>query len=367
MDTWATSSMSPQIVGHWLDDRYIYGKVFPFTLRPQAHEIIRTWTFYTLVKSFFHFGSLPWKEIAISGWAIAPQGMYKISKSRGGGPASPDAMIEHYSADAVRYWAACTGFGIDAVISEEKIQAGARLVTKLWNVARFSERFIIGYRLPEEMPAFSPADRWILASLQGLIQRASDQMKDYDYAAARSEMESFFWRNLADNYLEMAKQRLYSNADVEEGPDREGARFCLYTVTLAIIKLLAPFLPFVTEEIYQGLFANQESGGSLHLSRWPQVDPLLSDSRAAERGELLVMIATAARRYKSERNISLAGGLDRLQLACSQEDLIDWLDASRSDLASVTRAATIEIKAKLDLGLEVILADGPIQVAVAQS
>ena len=367
MDTWATSSMSPQIVGRWMQDEELYRKVFPFSLRPQAHEIIRTWAFYTLVKSFHHFRTLPWKEIGISGWALAPQGTGKISKSKGGGPISPLAMIERYSADAVRYWAASTGFGKDSIISEEKVQAGARLVTKLWNVARFSERFLSGYRLPGELPEFSPADRWILSALQILIKRATDLMKAYDYATAKSEIESFFWRNLADNYLEMAKQRLYGKGGMEEGPGREGARFCLYTLLLALTKLLAPFLPYVTEEIYQGLFAAEEGGGSLHNSRWPQIDPRLADAQAADRGELLVTIASAVRRYKSERNLSLAEGLDRLQLACSQDDLAGWLKTARQDLASVTRAACIEICATLDPGLEIIIPEGPIQAGIAST
>jgi len=208
MDTWATSSLSPQIVGRWMSDPELYQKVFPFALRPQAHEIIRTWAFYTLVKSWHHFEALPWKEVAISGWGLAPQGSGKISKSRGGGPVAPLALIKRYSADAVRYWAASTGFGKDAVINEEKVQAGARLVTKLWNVARFCERFIQTDPLPEAIPPLTPADHWILARLQALIKTVTGQFKDYDYAAAKNELEAFFWRDLADNYLEMAKQRL---------------------------------------------------------------------------------------------------------------------------------------------------------------
>src|SRR5262249_13061783 len=146
MDTWATSSMSPQIVGRWFAEHDLYELLSPFSLRTQAHEIIRTWAFYTIVKSFHHFGTLPWKNIAISGWGLAAGGSEKISKSRGGGPMAPLAMIERYSADGVRYWASSTGFGKDSVISEEKIKNGVKLCTKLWNVARFSERFLEGYQ-----------------------------------------------------------------------------------------------------------------------------------------------------------------------------------------------------------------------------
>ncbi|MFQ5616337.1 MAG: valine--tRNA ligase, partial [Anaerolineales bacterium] len=227
MDTWATSSLTPQIVGGWLSNPALYKKVFPFSLRPQAHEIIRTWAFDTLVKSQFHFDALPWKDVLISGWGIAGEGMGKISKSRGGGPMPPMEMIETYSADAVRYWAASTSPGKDAIISEGKIRIGAKLVTKLWNVARFASRFLDDYipatRHAPPATRLTPADRWILSTTQRLIRRATGLFDDYEYAAAKSATETFFW-NLADNYLEMAKQRLYDPAS----PGHESARYTLY-------------------------------------------------------------------------------------------------------------------------------------------
>ena len=261
MDTWVTSSLSPQIAGHWLETSKnpqgsLYEKVFPFTLRPQAHEIIRTWAFYTLVKSQYHFKSLPWENVLISGWGIAGEGMGKISKSRDSGLPSPIEMIQRYSADALRYWAASTGPGKDAVINEEKIQTGTRLITKLWNVARFSERFLSEMNPQQgDIPALTPADRWILASLQTLVGRTTSLMENYDYAAAKSEIETFFWQYLADNYLEMCKQRLYDPLH----PFFAGARYTLYHGLLNTLKLLAPFLPFVTEAIYQELFSSQAS------------------------------------------------------------------------------------------------------------
>ena len=192
LDTWATSSMTPQIVGGWLREDDLYQQVFPFSLRPQAHEIIRTWAFYTIAKSHYHFKQLPWKEVAISGWGIAGEGMGKISKSRGGGPIPPLEMIERYSADAVRYWAVSTGLGKDALISEDKIKLGAKLVTKLWNVARFSERFIVdldptldpGLESSQisslEPDDLSAADRWILSRSQRLVDRITQLLVDYE-------------------------------------------------------------------------------------------------------------------------------------------------------------------------------------------
>ena len=363
MDTWATSSMSPQIVGRWLTDKTLYEKVFPMTLRSQAHEIIRTWAFYTIVKSHHHFGLLPWKVIAISGWGLAAEGAGKISKSRGGGPMPPMHMIEKYSADALRYWAASTAPGKDALISEDKIMMGGKLVTKLWNVAKFSQRFLEGYRLPAlsgVLPAFTPTDRWLLSRAQRVIQRVTDHFHRYDYAAAKSEVESFFWRDLADNYLEMAKERLYDEANAK----RDGARYTLYSVLLTVLKLFAPFFPYITEEIYQSLFTSSEGEGSIHTSRWPIANEALISDEAEAAGELLIEIATAVRRYKSESNISLGAELQRLQLVTKEPGIARMLEEARADIMSVTRARQIEIREQIDSGMEAIQSEGTVQVAL---
>ena len=361
MDTWATSSLTPQIVGQWLSENGLYEKVFPFSLRPQAHEIIRTWAFYTIAKSQFHFDKIPWTDALISGWGIAGEGMGKISKSRGGGPMPPLEMIEQYSADAVRYWAASTAPGKDSVISEEKIQIGVKLVNKIWNVARFSERFLASppgllsqwerREVAEELGAkvFTPADTWILSRTQRLIQRVTALFQDYDYAAAKAETEVFFW-HFADNYLEMAKQRLYDEAH----PQRDGAQFTLSYVLLALLKLFAPILPYVTEAVYQGIFRESQAARlkrqeadekfvSIHKSEWPVVDERLIDEQAETLSDLLIEISTVARRYKSEHNLSLGTELKRVQLATGDLELAQALKAATPDLLSITRALEIEI------------------------
>jgi valyl-tRNA synthetase len=368
MDTWATSSMSPQIAGRWLTDPALYRQVFPMSLRPQAHEIIRTWAFDTIVKSYHHFGALPWQNIAISGWGVAAAGTGKISKSRGGGPMLPMAMIEKYSADAVRYWAASTGPGKDSIISEEKIMLGGKLTTKLWNAASFGQRFLEGYdppRDPAARPAFTPTDRWLLSSLQRLIQRVTEHFQQYDYAAAKGETESFFWRNLADNYLEFAKERLYDDAH----PMREGARYTLHAALLATLKLFAPFLPYITEAIYRELFASTDidGGESIHTSRWPSADDALIDDKAEAAGELLIEIATAVRRYKSEASLSLGAELQRLRLATAEADTADMLRAASADITSVTRAKEIEVgeqQSEDGDGWETIKSEGRVRVAL---
>lgn len=362
MDTWATSSLSPQIITGWLDQDNLRPALQSLTLRPQAHEIIRTWAFYTIVKSHYHFGRLPWSNVLISGWGIAGEGMGKISKSRGGGPMPPLEMIERYSADALRYWASSTGPGKDAVINEEKIQAGTRLVTKLWNVARFAEPYT-GLAFLAGLPAsLTTADRWILARAAQVTHQATLGLEDYEYASARNEIEAFFWHDLADNYLEMAKQRLYT----PDAPTHAAACWTLKTVLLAIIKLFAPFLPYITDAIYLECFGGANSSTSIHTSKWPQPADLYAMENipsAVAAGDLLVAVATAVRRFKSEKNLGLGSELDRLQLAPVSPAQATLLEQAAADLMSVTRSRQVQITNQIDPDC-IILSNEPLIIAI---
>ncbi|MBP8001993.1 MAG: valine--tRNA ligase [Chloroflexi bacterium] len=391
MDTWATSSMSPRIAAQLIGLDGELGKTKPFGLRPQAHEIIRTWAFYTIVKSLHHTGTIPFDTIALSGWGLAPAGTGKISKSRGGGPMAPMTMIEKYSADAVRYWAASTGLGKDSTINEEKIQAGAKLVTKLWNVAQFAQRFLPAVNDQPPAASLAPTDRWLLSPLHRLIQRVTLLWQQYDYATAKSETELFFWQFVTDNYLELVKHRLYDEAH----PQREGAIFTLHHTLLTLLKLFAPILPYVTEAIYLGLFAegnsrelvgtqgnSAESGQSavnseqsavnsgqsavnsgqsavnsgqspvsqslnlsvsqsplsLHTTPWPICEESWLDEDAERLGNTIIELATAVRRYKSEQNLSVGQVLAGLGLVSGDEELVNGLVAAATDIQSITRA-----------------------------
>jgi valyl-tRNA synthetase len=187
--------------------------------------------------------------------------------------------------------------------------------------------------------------------------------QSYDYAAAKSESEAFFWRELADNYLEMCKQRLYDS----DHPQHAGARYTLSSVLLVLLKLLAPLLPYVTEEIFQGLFAGTEAGNShpsIHTSAWPLPDPAWQDAAAEAAGESLVEIATAVRRYKSEHNLPLGTELSHLQIVVDRPELRQAMQNALPDLASITRALSVEVVNQLDPGLVVITTGGALQAAI---
>ncbi|MGH2366642.1 MAG: valine--tRNA ligase, partial [Chloroflexota bacterium] len=207
MDTWATSSVTPQLCGTLLEPFGISPQEFdrryrPMTLRPNAHDIIRTWDFYTIVRSLYLTGDIPWTDVLIHGHALDPSGK-KISKSKLKTAEDPTPMLEQFSADAVRYWAASVRTGGDTNLSEEVFRNGSKLVTKLWNASKFALAHLDGYRPPEALPeTLNATDRWLLARLHEVVRRTTAAMEAYEFATAKSEVERFFWSDLCDNYLE---------------------------------------------------------------------------------------------------------------------------------------------------------------------
>jgi valyl-tRNA synthetase len=268
--------------------------------------------------------------------------------------------MDRYSPDAIRYWAACTGFGRDSVINEEKMQAGHRLAVKLWNVARFAQRFH-GHAVARRRPdGHLPSDRWLLSRLQRATREATEAFEGYEYAAAKSAVEAFFWRDLADNYVELAKKRLYAEGE----PGKEAARAVLHRAVAAVVKLLAPFMPYVTEAIYQALFAGEEHCSSVHRARWPEPAEELLDHEAELLGEELVGIAAAVRRYKTEHEVPLGSGLAAVTLASADAALRGSLELSRPDIVSVTRAQVLEIVPELPRGSTPLVTGGSVKVVV---
>jgi valyl-tRNA synthetase len=362
MDTWTTSSLTPQIACGWMDDPVRYQKTYPMSLRSQAHEIIRTWAFYTIVKSLHHFEQIPWKEVAISGWGLAPKGGGKISKSRGGGPVAPQEMIDRYSADAVRYWSASTALGKDAIINEEKIQAGSRLVTKLWNVARFSETFLREFQPPSQPGTLLPIDTWILNRTQSVLAKATDAFQAYDYVTAKNEVEDLFWHDLADNYLELVKFRLYGDHE----PNKRSAQFALYHAYQTILMLFAPFLPHVTDVIFQDLFSAGEGKKSIHIEGWPKGQWIDMDEDYQAFGEMVCQVLTSVRRYKSEKKLPLSTKLEILQMKVERKARVRLVEESKIDLMSATRAEKVEVVEHFARHSIVLLQAPYLQIAIVE-
>lgn len=288
-DTWATSSLTPLINARWgLDGKYM-DSVYPMSLRPQAHDIISFWLFTTLVKCYLHTGKIPWKSVLISGHGLDSKGM-PMHKSAGN-IIEPKVVIEKYGADSLRHWASLSKLGDDASFQEKDVTSGARLVNKLWNTARFIS---MNDGKPEVKTRI--IDRWIASRATAVMEKVTEMMEEYNYSGAKREADAFFWF-FCDNYVEFIKYRLY-------GGDRSPIK-TLREVFLIIIKMQAPFMPYITEEVYQELYMKQEGCKSIHISKWPGRGDMLVDPDALAAGDEAQKVIAYIRQWKHDRKIAL--------------------------------------------------------------
>ncbi|MCL4508510.1 MAG: valine--tRNA ligase, partial [Chloroflexi bacterium] len=347
MDTWATSSVTPLICGTLLEPYGIAPGVFdrdlrPMTLRPNAHDIIRTWDFYTIVRSLYQAGKIPWTDVLISGHALDPTGK-KLSKSKRTAAEDPTALLDESSADAVRYWATGVSVGSDTVISAEIIKKGQRLVTKLWNAARLVAPHLESYQPAGSSPTYlTVSDRWLLHKLNATIRRSTELFLAYDFRGAREEAEQFFWGDLCDNYLELVKFRLYGQADGVTSASRDACRYVLYHTLRTVLKLFAPFLPFITEEIYRTVFSASDGAttSSIHRALWPETVDSWADEEAAASGRHILEVVETVRRFKSEHRLSMGADLSELRITAPHASTL-WLASAEVDIRSATRAQTV--------------------------
>jgi valyl-tRNA synthetase len=290
MDTWATSSLTPQIAGRWEEDQDLFERVFPMDVRPQAHDIIRTWLFYTVLRSHFEFGTLPWKNVAISGWVLDPD-RKKMSKSKGN-VVTPMGLLEEHGSDGVRYWAASGRSGTDTAFDAGQMKVGRRLAIKLLNASKF-----VLVNPEPHGPVTAAVDRGLLTSLAALVRESTADLEQYHYTRVLERTESFFW-SFCDDYLELVKGRRYGDQGPELAASANGA---LLTALSTMLRLFAPFLPFVTEEVWSWWRA-----GSVHTAAWPTAEEVLApcgsveDSRGVEALQFAAAVLGAIRKKKSE-------------------------------------------------------------------
>jgi valyl-tRNA synthetase len=277
----------------------------------------------------------------ISGHALSAE-RNKISKSKSHKEAGPMEIIEQESSDALRYWATSVKTGNDTTFNTETIANGRRLVTKLWNASRFAEARLASLVNKDETPeALLPTDRWLLSRLARTVAFATAELERTEYSTARAEVEHFFWSDLCDNYLELAKARLYR----ESGPEHEAAQWTLYHTLLTTIELLAPYLPYVTEKIYQELFRVKEGVISLHRMTWPDIRAEWLNEDAEETGNFILEVLKHVRRYKAEQGMSVGAEIDMWHIDMQHNTYQQRanIKASLIDLKSATRARDIVI------------------------
>ncbi len=353
MDTWMTSSLTPLINANWAgsDGRAGTMELHPMSVRVQAFEIIRTWLFYTLVKSDIHHDTVPWTDVMISGWGLNEQGK-KISKSSlekftdkktGYNRYEPYAVIRKYGADALRYWAAGSNLGTDTRYNEKDVRAGRKLVVKLWNAARFAMMQMDGFDPAAPRPAFAdrtPEDRWLLASLNRILPNVEKAFDGFQYGPARELTDRFFWATFCDDYLEMVKDRFWNPERYPESA-RESARATLWEALRTVLSLYAPFLPFTTEELYQQIYKPYEGTVSLHVSGWPTHDPA-QDVTVPEM-DVVGGILRAVRAARTEQRISQTRQLESLtiDLGGASDELAATIRAMQGSVQAVSRAVEV--------------------------
>ncbi len=316
-DTWFTSSLTPQIGSHWLLDDERHQKLFPADIRPQSHEIIRTWAFYTIAKALLHEDKVPWHNVVISGWILDPD-RKKMSKSQGN-VITPIHLFDEHGVDAVRYWAASARLGADTAFDDQMFKIGRRLTTKLFNAAKF-----VLSHAGEVTPITHELDRSFVQELRELVQKATAAQDDFNFAQALQDTESFFWTHFTDTYLELAKPRAWTTEGVVVDPAARGSAIAALRLGLSVLlRLFAPVLPYITEEIWSWAFAEETGHSSIHKAPWPTLDELASIEAPTHRDsfDLAVAAFAAINKAKADAKVSAGRVVERLTLLANQETL----------------------------------------------
>lgn len=319
MDTWNTSSITPLICFElWSGgtksafDHNSMQKFLPMSMRAQAHDIIRTWAFYTITKSWMHYGQIPWQEIVISGHVLSSANE-KLSKSKDNSKTSPQSLLEQFPADAVRYWTASANLGYDAAFSEEQIKVGCKLITKIWNAFAFIEIQLQAHALPNSKPTeLGLTNEWILTQASNCFASYNSYLEKHEFGHALTQVERFFWSDFCDNYLELIKNMLF-NPDQYSKSEVDATVWTLHNVGLRILQLYAPYLPHVTETIY-GLLYQQT--GSLHTTNYSDIQTNLIFDASATLMSKVIEVVSAVRKLKSEHQLSLKTEVAKLEINC---------------------------------------------------
>ncbi len=341
LDTWATSSLTPIIARELFKGKKVYSKLFPMDLRPQAHDIITFWLFNTLVKSQLHYRKNPWKDVMISGWALDPHGK-KMSKSLGN-VIEPQIVLEKYGADALRFWAASTKLGEDSPYMEKDILTGKKTITKLWNASKLVLMNLKDYK-NEKPKRLELVDSWLLSKLNNIVQNSVGSFEKYEYSRTKLETDNFFWNTFCDYYLEIVKDRLY-NPDIRGKDAKISAQYTLNYSLLTVLKLFAPIMPHITEEIYHLYYDKKENKKSIHISNWPEYKKDLINKKAEKIGDELINLISEVRQFKSKNNRSLKEPVDIILPKSKHQELKHVL----ADFKAVTSSKNINFGEKFEV------------------
>ncbi len=319
-DTWFTSSLTPQIGSHWMLDDERHARLFPADIRPQSHEIIRTWAFYTIAKAMLHEDSVPWHNVVISGWILDPD-RKKMSKSQGN-VITPMHLFDEHGVDAVRYWAASARLGADTAFDDKVFKVGRRLTTKIFNASKF----VLSHQ-GDVHPITHELDRAFIEKLRQLVRKTTEAQEGFHFALALQETENFFWTHFTDTYLELAKPRAWqaqSEADPVHDAAARGSAIAALRVGLSVLlRLFAPVLPYVTEEVWSWVLAEETGHSSIHRAPWPSLDELSDVDAPGDTGSFDVAVGafTAINKAKADAKVSAGRVVEKLTIVANEATL----------------------------------------------
>lgn len=348
MDTWNTSSITPYICYSLYDknaenifvDATKSGFI-PMGMRPQAHDIIRTWAFYTIVKSWMHNQTIPWSDIVISGHVLASS-KEKISKSQGGDARTPQKLLEQFSADSIRYWTASGALGQDVAFSETQIKIGQRLVTKLWNAFRFINEHISLFDAKPVIPgSLGVINEWLLDRVTKTFTEYQKQLEAHEFMSALAEIENFFWHDFCDNYLELIKDQLF-HPELYSLQQVDATRWTLYHVGMRILQLYAPYVPHITDALYQEIYKKYESENSVHQTRFAQIQVEYVFEQSSKIMKAVIAVIAQVRKLKTEKQLSLKTPVAQLTIVDERNQFIDGLQTQEALIKGASQASQVQ-------------------------
>ncbi|KKP35913.1 MAG: Valine-tRNA ligase [candidate division TM6 bacterium GW2011_GWF2_32_72] len=345
MDTWNTSSLTPQICfglfnkdakSSFTED---IKKFMPMSMRPQAHDIIRTWAFYTIIKSWFHNQNIPWEEIVISGHVLSGE-KEKISKSKGNANLTPQGLLESFPADAIRFWTAAGGLGYDIAFSESQLKIGQKLVTKIWNAFRFCKEHIDEYQPTKAPHNLGLVNEWILDRAANIFETYNKDLEKNEFGLALTHLEKFFWSDFCDNYLELIKDQMFNPSEYP-AEEINATRYTLYSVGLSILQMYAPYIPYVTEAIYQDLYKSKVQVDSIHQTKFKDVQTSSKFPQSSANIKVVLDIIDQVRKLKSENNLSLKTDLAKIILHAVSPENTKIIKQEEKLIKGISKASLI--------------------------
>jgi valyl-tRNA synthetase len=347
MDTWNTSSLTPYICYNLFTNENPFPdnavrEFIPMSMRPQAHDIIRTWAFDTIVKVWMHNNTLAWQDIVISGHVLS-SAKEKLSKSKGEKGTTPEALLTQYPADAIRYWTASGSLGYDTAFSDAQLKIGQRLITKLWNAGRFIKEHTkdVPSATVQNGLKLGTINEWLLHEASICFTNYDHSFKQYEFSLALERIEKFFWHAFCDNYLELIKHQLFNPQDYSQ-EEVATTKATLYYVGLRILQLYAPFIPHVTERLYQEIYTAHLAASSLHQTQFADIQFEYTYPDAAERIAMIIGLVTQVRKLKTTQQLSLKTPLQTLTIYAANDAIIDFLKTQEKLLRGISQALTIQ-------------------------